>query len=314
MEYRSLGNTGFAVSRLCFGTLTISPLQARLSLQEGTAVIRAALAAGVNFFDTAELYQNYDIIRAALQGQESPVYLCSKSYAYTYEGMRSSVEKACQATGRNYIDIFMMHEQTSRLTLRGHQEALQYLVTAKQAGLIRAIGVSTHTVEVVRAAALYDEIDVIHPILNMKGLGICDGSVEDMQAAILFAAGMGKGIYTMKALGGGHLNSSAAAAFAWIRQQSAIASVAVGMQSEAEVAVNCAIFSGLPPSAEAVRRVTAKPRRILVEDCAGCGRCVDSCPMGAMQVIDGQAVPDMEKCVLCGYCGAHCPEFCIKVI
>jgi aryl-alcohol dehydrogenase-like predicted oxidoreductase len=315
MEYRTLGNTGFEVSRLCFGTLTISPLQARLSLQEGTAVIRAALAAGVNFLDTAELYQNYDTIRTALQGQENSVYLCSKSYAYTYDGMQQSVETACRATGRDYIDIFMMHEQTSRLTLKGHQEALQYLVAAKQAGLVRAIGVSTHTVEVVRAAALYDEIDVIHPILNSRGIGICDGSVADMQAAILFAADMGKGIYTMKALGGGHLSPAAAVAFSWIREQRGIAAVAVGMQSVAEVEVNCAIFSGLQPNDDAVRRVSGKPRRLLVEDwCVGCGRCVDSCPMGAIQVVAGQAVPDRRKCVLCGYCGAHCPEFCIKVI
>jgi ferredoxin len=149
----------------------------------------------------------------------------------------------------------------------------------------------------------------------MKGIGICDGSIADMQAAIAFATDIGKGIYTMKALGGGHLSSSAATAFSWIRQQERIDAIAVGMQSTAEVAVNCAVFGGLQPNTEDVRRVCSKPRNLLVEDwCVGCGHCVENCPMGAMQVIVGRAVPDMRKCVLCGYCGAHCPEFCIKVI
>ena len=64
MEYRLLGQTGMKVSRLCFGALTIGPLQAKLPLGEGVAVIRAALAAGVNFIDTAQLYGTYPYIAA----------------------------------------------------------------------------------------------------------------------------------------------------------------------------------------------------------------------------------------------------------
>jgi len=315
MQYQTLGNTDLQVSRLCFGALTISPLQANLPLQEGVSVIRDALVAGVNFIDTAELYNNYEYIRLALRENIRPVYVCSKSYAYTYDAMRASVEKACRETGRDYIDIFMMHEQTSRLTLKGHAQALKYLVDAKQAGTVRAIGVSTHTVEVVRAAAMYDEIDVIHPILNKQGLGICDGTSADMLSAIKFAADMGKGIYTMKALGGGHLSSIAPAAFKWILSQAGIAAVAVGMQSREEVKVNVAIFAGLQPESKILNQVLGRQRKLLIEEwCIACGQCVQACPMGAIRILEGQAVSDMKKCVLCGYCGAHCPEFCIKVI
>ncbi|MHC1746067.1 MAG: aldo/keto reductase [Negativicutes bacterium] len=315
MQYQTLGNTDLQVSRLCFGALTISPLQANLPLQEGVSVIRDALVAGVNFIDTAELYNNYEYIRLALRENIRPVYVCSKAYAYTYDAMRASVEKACRAIERDYIDIFMMHEQTSRLTLQGHAEALKYLVDAKQAGTIRAIGVSTHTVEVVRAAAMYDEIDVIHPILNKQGLGICDGTAFDMLSAIQFADSMGKGIYTMKALGGGHLSSVAPAAFEWILSQTGIDAVAVGMQSREEVRVNVAIFAGLQPEQKMLKQVLGRQRKLLIEEwCVACGKCVQVCPMGAIQIVEGQAVSNPKKCVLCGYCGAHCPEFCIKVI
>lgn len=315
MNYRILGRTGMTVSRLCFGALTVGPLQAKLPLREGAAIIRAALDAGVNFIDTAELYQTYDYIREALGPYREKTIIATKSYAYSYEGMKESVEKACRALGREYIDIFMLHEQTSRLTLKGHAEALQYLVDAKQAGIVRAIGVSTHTVEVVRAAAMYDEIEVIHPILNMEGIGIIDGSVKDMMAAIAFAAQQGKGIYTMKALGGGHLSKRGGEALRWILEQANITAVAVGMQSVDEVALNTTIFSGNPVPERLAKKVVAQERRLLVEEwCLGCGVCVEKCPMKALVIQEGRAVPERHKCVLCGYCGAHCPEFALKIV
>jgi predicted aldo/keto reductase-like oxidoreductase len=229
--------------------------------------------------------------------------------------MRRSLEQACRELGRDYIDIFMLHEQVSALTLRGHADALACLVDAKRQGLIRAVGVSTHSVAVVRAAAVHDQIDVIHPLLNRDGIGIPDGRPGDMLAAIATAAAAGKGIYTMKALGGGHLLADAAGALRWVLAQAGISAVAVGMQSEAEVSFNCAVFSGATPDARIAAQVGRQPRRLLVEDwCQGCGRCADKCPTGAMSVVAGKAVCDPAGCLLCGYCGAYCPDFCLKII
>lgn len=314
MEYRSLGNTGLKVSRLCFGALTVGPLQANLPLQSGAAVIRAALAAGVNFIDTAELYGTYPYIRAACQGA-GEVIVASKCYAYTYQDMRRSVEEACRALGRDYVDIFMLHEQPSRLTLAGHADALAYLADAKRQGIIRATGVSTHTVEVVRAATDMADIDVIFPLFNMHGIGIMDGTAADMADAIAAAAAAGKGVYTMKALGGGHLIKDARAALDWVLAAAGVTAVAVGMQSLDEVAYNCALFGGALPDGALATRLSGRTRRLLVEDwCVGCGRCAERCPAGALRVQDGRAVVDAARCLCCGYCGAHCPEFCLKII
>ncbi|MCL5290108.1 MAG: aldo/keto reductase, partial [Firmicutes bacterium] len=70
MQYRVLGRTGFKVSRLCFGALTVGPLQAGLPVAEGAGVIRRAIDYGVNLIDTAELYGTYSYIREALKGVE----------------------------------------------------------------------------------------------------------------------------------------------------------------------------------------------------------------------------------------------------
>ena len=63
MVYRELGHTGLMVSRLCFGGLVIGPLQKNLSVEEGGEVIAEAFRLGVNFIDTADLYDTYPLIK-----------------------------------------------------------------------------------------------------------------------------------------------------------------------------------------------------------------------------------------------------------
>ena len=316
MLYRNLGRTGIKVSRLCFGALTVGPLQKNLSIKEGARVIRRALAEGVNFIDTAELYDNYPYIKEALGRNTGETVLVSKCYAYTAACMRESLEKALRALGRDYIDIFMLHEQESILTIQGHWEALEYLLQAKAKGLVRAVGISTHHVAGVLGAAQTPEIDVIHPLLNVSGLGIRDGTLAEMRQAISQAHAAGKGLYAMKALGGGHLLRQTEAAFGYVLSMPELASVAVGMSSEDEVVYNARFFSGQPVEPSLRDKVSRRPRRLLIEDwCQGCGACVTGCHAGALSLgADGQARVERDKCVLCGYCGARCPEFCIKVI
>jgi len=208
-----------------------------------------------------------------------------------------------------------MHEQSSRLTLKGHRGALKCLSDAKKAGVIKAAGVSTHTIEVVQAASFIDEIDVIHPLINKKGVGIVDGSAADMLKAIAAAHSMNKGIYAMKALGGGHLRQISAAAFEYLLQKPYISSIAVGMRTLGEVALNAAIFSGENVKEELWADVRGSERKLLLEDwCTGCGKCLEKCPAKALTLKNGKAAADFDQCILCGYCGAACPDFCLKII
>ncbi|ADL08108.1 aldo/keto reductase [Thermosediminibacter oceani] len=315
MQYTNLGKTGIKVSRLCFGTLTLGPLQANFSAEKGADLICKAVDLGVNFLDTAEFYQNYPHICLAIKKSGRDLVVATKSYAYTYQGMRESVEKARKALDRDVIDIFMLHEQESRLTLKGHREALEYLIDAKEKGIIRATGVSTHTVEVVLAAAGMDEIDVIHPIVNYKGIGIKDGTVNDMIEAIKKAYENGKGIYGMKCLGGGNLVGVKKEAFKFILGLPYLHSVAVGMKSEHEIVANILTFEGKDVPEELERLISSEKRRLLIEDwCEGCGRCVEKCGFNALSLEEGRAVVNSERCTLCGYCGGVCPEFCIKIV
>lgn len=315
MEYRELGRTGMTVSRLCFGALTIGPLQAHLPLAKGAAIIRAALERGVNFIDTAASYDTYPYIREALAGFREEVWVASKSYDYTADAMERSVEDGLRATGLEQFGLFMLHEQETRLTLAGHRPAMDYLVAAKEKGLIRAVGVSTHAVEVVEAAAEMPEVDVVHPLINCRGIGILDGGRDDMLQAIANAKAAGKGVYGMKPLGGGNLLGNAPDAFAFVLGNPDLDAVAVGMQSMDEVILNTAIFSGESIPAAMWEKVRKAPRRLHIENwCIGCGACVARCGQNALTITEGRAVVDPARCVLCGYCSAVCRDFCIKVI
>ena len=107
-------------------------------------VLRYALEQGINFIDSAKIYETYPYIREALKGWSKEVIITSKSYDYEYEGMKKTVEEARQALNRDKIEIFMLHEQESALTLKGHWPAIEYLLEAKAKNIIGAVGVSTH--------------------------------------------------------------------------------------------------------------------------------------------------------------------------
>lgn len=315
MDYRRLGRTGLTVSRMCFGALTIGPLQAAYPLNRGAEVIRCALENGVNFIDTAELYGTYPYIREALREWPGEVIIASKSYAYTGEGMAKSLEQARRELDRDVIDIFLLHEQESHLTLRGHREAYEYLLAAKVKGIVRAAGISTHAVAGVKAAAAEADIDVIHPLLNFAGVGIMDGTRDEMLAAVEEAHRAGKGIYGMKPLGGGNLLARVDEAMQYVLALDCLDAIALGMKSPAEVEMNIKLFSGGVVSPELRSRVAAEPRRLHIENwCNACARCVDRCRQGALYLDNGSAAVRQEKCLLCGYCGPVCPDFCIKVI
>lgn len=316
MEYRQLGNTGLVVSRLCYGTLTMSPLQKGLSFEEGGSLIAQAYSKGVNFLDTADLYDNYGHIAHALKSiPRSSIVIATKSYAYDEKTALESVNRALKELNTEYIDIFLLHEQESEHTLRGHYEALETLHRLKDKGIIKAVGISTHHIKAVEAAIKEPLIEVIHPILNINGFGIQDGSVEEMADAIKRFHATGRGVYGMKPLGGGTLLHSVDACFDFMLEKDYLDSIATGMQNTFEISANVATFSGEEVATEIVEQLNQQPRQLMIHDwCIGCGKCIERCNMNALQLIDNKAVVDRSKCVTCGYCASVCPEVCIKVV
>lgn len=314
MRMNPLGRSGLTVSRMCFGTLTMSPLQQNMTPEAGARLLVYAYEKGVRFLDTADLYGTYPHIALALK--HAPDYVIStKAYCWDRPTAQAALERAYRGLGRDYVDLFMLHEQESLYTLRGHEEALEYLAEQKARGHIGAVGVSTHFVACVKAAPRFPMIDVIHPLINLEGIGIQDGSRDDMESAIAAARERGIGIFAMKPLGGGHLISGSKAALEYALNNPLLDAVAIGMQSVEEIDADVAMFEGDPTAFERLEKLRHRQRRVMVHDwCEGCGKCAARCRQKAIEVVNGRAVVDQAKCVYCGYCARACPQFCIKVV
>ncbi|MGE5560231.1 MAG: aldo/keto reductase [Chloroflexota bacterium] len=315
MEKVIMGNTGVEVTRLCFGTLTMSPLQAGIPVEEGTPLIRAALEHGVRFIDTAQSYRSYPYIAPALRGYGEEVVIVSKSGKAGYDEMKDAVEECRRALDRDVIQFFLLHNCNSEAELERRRPALEYLLEAKSRGIIRAAGISTHTAHMVEVALDRPELEIVMPIINQKNIGVLDGDRYDMLDLVRRAHAAGKGVYAMKPLAGGHLYDNAEEPLRWVIERPEVHSIALGMRRLAELEYNLAVFEGRPLTAELRAAVKQHCKQIFVSAfCEGCGRCVKACANEAMAIVGGKAQCDHGKCILCGYCRAACPKFAIRLL
>ena len=126
MEYTHLGRLGLVVSRLCLGTMNFGP---HASEADSHAIMDAAAAHGVNFFDTANVYGRHLGVGATEEiigrwfakggGRRDKVVLASKVYGqmgdWPNEGRLSvlAIRKACEASLKrlrtDHIDLYQMH-------------------------------------------------------------------------------------------------------------------------------------------------------------------------------------------------------------
>ncbi|MCI5534031.1 MAG: aldo/keto reductase [Firmicutes bacterium] len=315
-----LGKTDIWVSPVGCGVLPMGPGQLALPVDEGAELICYALSKGINFIDTAQYYRTYPYIRRALEMLEGrsakacracarPV-ISSKTLASDYDGAYSAILEECKSLGVAYIDIFLLHEvRSGQFAMR--QGAWRALMAAKAEGLVRAIGVSTHHVDVVEELTWVPACDVIFPLINYAGMGIRRGrsaaSCADMAAAIAAARGAGKGIYSMKALGGGNLAAHYCEALDYVFGLDCIDSVMLGFGCRRDIDDVVSYLDGSMPD-DYSPDVSAKRVRVNQEDCEGCGTCLAVCHSAAIAYNkNGLAEIDRSKCITCGYCAQACP-------
>lgn len=240
MRKVNLGATGLSVSRLALGTDT------GIRGDAGVRLLRRAFELGVSFWDTDESYTTQPCIGEALKGLDrSQVVIAAKTYREDEEGARRSLERSLREMGTDYIDIFLLHAIDSVSQFERHSGALEALLEAKEEGLIKAVGLSTHSVETARMVPEVPEIEVVLAVLNRMGGRIRGGSREGMEGALQRAYEMGKGVYLMKVLDRGRLASSLESALGYALGLPYVHSVCVGMRSVEELEMNVAVANQL---------------------------------------------------------------------
>lgn len=152
MEYRTLGRTGMAVSPLCLGTMMFGKW-GNPDHGDSIAVIQAALDAGINFVDTADVYsagESEQIVAKALKGRRDAVVLATKCFMQMGEGplrkgsSRRWIITACEESLRRldteWIDLYQVHRPDPSCDIDETLGALSDLI---HQGKIRSAGSST---------------------------------------------------------------------------------------------------------------------------------------------------------------------------
>jgi aryl-alcohol dehydrogenase-like predicted oxidoreductase len=160
MEYRLLGRSGLKVSVFSFGAMTFGGAGRFAGVGETKGAeakrqIDMCLDAGVNLFDTADMYsegQSEEVLAEALGARRPRVLIATKFFGQTGPGpndqgaSRHHIIEACEASLRrlktDYIDLYQIHNQD---LLTPAEETLRALDDLVRAGKVRYIGSSNHS-------------------------------------------------------------------------------------------------------------------------------------------------------------------------
>ena len=127
-----------------------------------------------------------------------------------------------------------------------------------------------------------------------------------MAEAIRQCLAGGKGVFAMKAFGGGNLSGQYRKALDYV-QSLGVHSIMVGMGKEEEVDRLISYAEGTLPE-DYAPDISAKRIHVDQGDCEGCGNCIDRCPNKAIfRNENGLAEVNYDICLTCGYCAPVCP-------
>ncbi len=217
MELRELGNTGIKVSPLGLGTVKIGrdeqvkyPTDFKIPDDQAVRDLFAmAWDLGINTLDTAPAYGNSEERLGQLLPNKNNWVIVGKvgeifengqsSFDFSAEYTRMSVERSLKRLGRDFIDVVLVHSDGNDMDIIRNEEVCDTLQELKREGLIKAVGMSTKTVE--GGIWCVENMDVVMATYN---------PVHTEELPVLErAAELGKGILIKKGLQSGHAHSAA---------------------------------------------------------------------------------------------------------
>jgi 1-deoxyxylulose-5-phosphate synthase len=234
-----LGKTGIRTSRLAMGTGTIgfggSSNQTRL----GTSPLTRLLLDGYNdnglrFFDSADSYGSHPYVAEALKHiPRDKVVVLTKTDTRDAAGVRADLDRYRKELGVDYIDIVLIHCVTEGDWTTRYRGVMDVLSEAKQKGIIRAHGVSCHSLSALKAAAASPWVEVDLVRLNPIGSHM-DADPATVISILQQMRAQGKGIVGMKILGQGDLRDKPAEAIRYALGTGVLDAFTIGAESQKE--------------------------------------------------------------------------------
>ena len=271
--------------------------------EKGQEIIDRAIALGVNYFDTAHIYQKTDsekfLGEALKKYPRESYYLATKFYGSRKRDIRKTFFEQLERLQTDYIDFYLLHcleEDTFSLYTDPELDYLGFLRQMRKEGKIRYLGFSTHaSPELLEKFLSYDDgFD-----MALMQLNFVDWNLLNAKGQYEILTRHGIPVWVMEPLKGGRLATLNEKACEILRQaepQRSIPSwgfrylmglpnvqtVLSGMGSIEMVEDNCNTFSEYKALDEQEQDVLEKARTEFIGDlgvpCSGCRYCCDNCP------------------------------------
>ncbi len=236
----TLGKTGIKLSRLAQGTGTVgyqksSNQTRKLGIQGLAELLRAGVDNGLTFWDTADSYGSHPHVREALKTvKRDKVVIMTKSWATTEAEMKADIDRFRKELDTDYLDILLLHCMQDDAWPTKKAGAMAAVSEAKQKGIVRAHGVSCHTLGALKAAAASDWVEVDLARLNPAGKHM-DAPPHVVIPILKEMRAKGKGIIGMKLLGQGDLRNVADNCLQYALAQGVMDCFTIGAESIAEM-------------------------------------------------------------------------------
>jgi len=202
IERRMFGRTGHESSRTIFGAAALGAM----TQEQADAVLPVLLEFGVNHLDTAASYGDAELRLAPwLAAHPGRFFLATKTGERTGPGARAELERSLQRLGVDHVDMIQLHnlvEEEEWQTAHGPGGALEALLTAREEGLVRFIGVTGHGLRIAamhrRSLRRFDYDAVLLPY--NYSLSRLDEYRHELEALAETCAARGVALQTIKSL------------------------------------------------------------------------------------------------------------------
>jgi aryl-alcohol dehydrogenase-like predicted oxidoreductase len=211
MNYRTLGRTGFSVSEVSFGAWAIGGTWGEVDDAESMRALHAAVDAGQNFIDTADVYgdgRSERLVARLRRERKEPIYVTTKAGrrlsphtadGYNLTNLRGFVERSCRNLGVEAVDLLQLHCPPPQVY--ENEEVFGALDELVREGKIRFYGASVETVEEARAAIRHPNVQSVQIIFNVfrpKPAEVFFAEAEKARVGILARVPLASGLLTGK--------------------------------------------------------------------------------------------------------------------
>ncbi|MBN2137706.1 MAG: aldo/keto reductase [Sedimentisphaerales bacterium] len=244
-----LGKTGLKISRLGFGTGSIGgSIQRALGQEKFTSLIHYAYGRGITYIDTADSYKTHPMVREAIKSLPREKLFIQSKMPGLPENPLEVIDRYRKELGVDYIDSLLTHCAVAADWDDKRKRVIDALEEAKQKKIIRAHGVSCHSLPASTKAAQFKWVDVNLVRVNPQGAHIdtpaetwdAESNASHLPAVleqIRIMRKNGHGIIGMKIIGNGDFTKpqDREKSVRFAMQPGLLDAVVIGFKSEGEV-------------------------------------------------------------------------------